>query len=91
MFDINPETVNREASLHTDPLLDRGDQSASLTHKIKQPITAAALNAGACLSWLLHDPPDLQRARAAAARGMRDAKRAADMLDCAFPLPDGNS
>jgi len=89
MFDISPGS--QEASLHTKPLLDRGDQSASLTHKIKQPIAAAALDAGACLRWLLHDPPDLQKARAAATRVMTEAKRAADMIDCAFPLPDGNS
>lgn len=75
--------------LHRDALLGMGDQSASLAHKIKQPITAAALDAGACLSWLLHDPPDLQRARAAAARAMRDAKRAADMIDDEFPFLEG--
>jgi len=89
MFDINSETAIREVALHTDALLGMGDQSASLAHKVKQPIAAAALDAGACLRWLLHVPPDLQKARAAATRAMKDAKRAAHMIDREFPLAEG--
>ncbi|HXJ93014.1 MAG TPA: hypothetical protein VMT20_09045 [Terriglobia bacterium] len=89
MFDINPATGSREVTLHTDGLFGMGDDAASLAHRVKQPIAAAALDAGACLRWLLNDPPDLQRAREAAGRILSAAKRAADMIDGEFPLPEG--
>ena len=90
MLDINLGTRSREVAIHTDGLLGMGDQTASLAHRVKQPIAAASLDAGACLRWLLHDPPDLQKARAAASRIVRDAKLAADIIDCEFLLPDGD-
>jgi len=60
---------------------EMGDQTAALAHEIKQPIAAAVLDAGACLRWLRADPPDLRRAREAAARMVSDSKRAADIVD----------
>ena len=58
-----------------------GELAAALAHEIKQPIAASITSASACLRWLAHDPPDLQRARAAAARIEQDGCRAADVIN----------
>ena len=76
----------RMSALHLDGGVDMEDQAASLAHEIKQPIASAALDAGACLRWLQHVPPDLGRARAAATRMISDARRAADVVDCVLSL-----
>jgi len=58
-----------------------GELATALAHEIKQPITASVTDANALLRWLAHDPPDLERARAAASRVEQDANRAADVID----------
>jgi len=58
-----------------------GELSAALAHEIKQPIAASSTSANACLRWLARDPPDLERARAAAARIEQDGNRAADVIN----------
>jgi len=54
---------------------------ASLAHEIKQPIAASVLNAKTCVRWLERDPPDVTEACEAASRTVRDATRAADIID----------
>jgi signal transduction histidine kinase len=58
-----------------------GELAAALAHEIKQPIAASITSANALLRWLAHDPPDLERARAAAARIEQDGNRAADVIN----------
>jgi len=58
-----------------------GELAAALAHEIKQPITASVTSANALLRWLAHEPPDLDRARAAASRIEEDANRAANVID----------
>jgi len=58
-----------------------GELAAALAHEIKQPITATITSADALLRWLAHDPPELDRARAAASRIEQDANRAANVID----------
>jgi PAS domain S-box-containing protein len=58
-----------------------GELAAALAHEIKQPITASITNANALLRWLAHDPPELDRVRAAASRIEEDANRAANVID----------
>src|SRR6202008_4478871 len=58
-----------------------GELAAALAHKIKQPIAASITSANTCLRWLAHDPPNLERARAAAARSEREGNRAADVIN----------
>jgi signal transduction histidine kinase len=58
-----------------------GELATALAHEIKQPIAASITSANACLRWLAHDPPDLERARAAATRIEQDGNRAADVID----------
>jgi signal transduction histidine kinase len=58
-----------------------GELTASLAHEIKQPIAAAVLNAKTCVRWLKRDSPDVTEACEAASRTVRDATRAADIVD----------
>src|SRR5262249_36759908 len=58
-----------------------GELTASLAHEIKQPIGAAVTNAEACVRLLDRDEPDLPEAREAALEMVRDARRAADIID----------
>jgi PAS domain S-box-containing protein len=54
--------------------------TASLAHEINQPIAAAVTNASACVRWLARAHPEVEEARAAASRMMKDATRAADII-----------
>ncbi len=58
-----------------------GEMAASLAHEIKQPIAAAVNSANSCIEWLAHEPPNLDRARAAAARIDKYGNRAAEIID----------
>jgi len=71
-----------EADLaHTNRVNMMGELAAALAHEIKQPIAASITSANACLRWLAHDPPDLERARAAATRVEQEGNRAADVIN----------
>jgi NO-binding membrane sensor protein with MHYT domain len=54
--------------------------TASLAHEVNQPISAAVTNAHACLRWLARDTPNLEEARAAAMRIVKDGTRAAEII-----------
>jgi PAS domain S-box-containing protein len=58
-----------------------GELTASLGHEIKQPIAAAVGNAEACLLWLSREQPDLAEVREAAADMVKEAKRAAEIVN----------
>jgi C4-dicarboxylate-specific signal transduction histidine kinase len=58
-----------------------GEMAASLSHEIKQPIAAAITGANSCIESLAHEPPNLDRARAAAARIDTYGRRAAEIID----------
>jgi C4-dicarboxylate-specific signal transduction histidine kinase len=58
-----------------------GELTASLAHEIKQPIGAAVTNAQACLRFLDRDQPDVPEAPEAALGTVRDAGRAADIIE----------
>jgi PAS domain S-box-containing protein len=71
-----------EADLaHIDRVSTLGEMAASLAHEIKQPIAAAITSANTCIEWLSHEPPNLDRARAAAARIDKYGNRAAEIID----------
>jgi C4-dicarboxylate-specific signal transduction histidine kinase len=57
-----------------------GELTASLAHEVNQPIAAAVTNANTCLRWLTRDQPDLEEAREAASRIVKDATRAAGII-----------
>src|SRR5882724_12907314 len=58
-----------------------GALTASVAHEVNQPIAAAVTNANACLQWLTRDNPDLEEARAAAMRIVKDGTRAAEIIN----------
>ena len=57
-----------------------GELTASLAHEVNQPIAAASTNANTCLRWLAGDSPNIEEARAAAMRIVRDVNRAAEIV-----------
>jgi C4-dicarboxylate-specific signal transduction histidine kinase len=54
--------------------------TATLAHEVNQPITAAVTNADACLLWLAGDTPNLEEARAAAMKIVKEGMRAAEII-----------
>ena len=54
--------------------------SASIAHEINQPLAAVVTNSHSCRRWLSADPPNLERARTAADRIVRDSIAAADVV-----------
>src|SRR5216684_4278221 len=65
---------------HVSRVTTMGELTASLTHEVNQPIAAAVTNANTCLRWLTRDHPDVEEARAAAMRIVKDGMRAADII-----------
>jgi C4-dicarboxylate-specific signal transduction histidine kinase len=57
-----------------------GELTASLAHEVNQPIAAAVTDANTCLRWLNREQPDLEEARQAASRVVKDATRAAEVI-----------
>ena len=66
---------------HENRVSMMGELAASLSHELRQPITAAITDATTCLRWLTRDQPDLQEAREATMRTMKDGTRAAEIID----------
>jgi signal transduction histidine kinase len=58
-----------------------GELAASLSHELKQPIAAAIIDATTSLRWLARDQPDVEEAREAIMRTMKDGTRAAEIID----------
>jgi len=57
-----------------------GELTASLAHEVNQPIAAAVTNANTCLRWLAANTPNLEEARAAATRIVKDGTRAGEII-----------
>jgi PAS domain S-box-containing protein len=58
-----------------------GEFTASLAHEVNQPIAAAVTDANTCLRWLARDQPDVEEAREAASRIVKDAVRASEIIN----------
>ncbi len=65
---------------HVSRVTTLGELTASLAHEVNQPIAAAVTNAKTCLLWLNRDTPDLEEAREAAMRIVKDGTRAAAII-----------
>ncbi len=66
---------------HENRVSMMGELAASLSHELRQPITAAITDATTCLRWLTRDQPDVEEAREATMRTMKDGTRAAEIID----------
>jgi C4-dicarboxylate-specific signal transduction histidine kinase len=65
---------------HVNRVTTMGELTASLAHEVNQPIAAASMNASSCLRWLAGDSPNIEEARVAAARIVKDGTRAAEII-----------
>src|SRR5262249_5466675 len=66
---------------HINGVSMMGELGASLAHEIKQPITAAMLNAHSCMRNLDGDTPNVPAAAKAAAGMVKYLQRMADIID----------
>jgi len=57
-----------------------GELTASIAHEVNQPLGAIVANAEAGLNWLCHDSPNLDEAREALQRIIRDGSRASEVV-----------
>ena len=65
---------------HINRVSMMGELTASIAHEVNQPLAGVVSNAGASLRWLAGDPPNLDRAREAILRIVRDGKRAGEII-----------
>jgi len=66
---------------HVSRVTTMGELTASLAHEVNQPIAAAVTSANSCIRWLGADVPNLDKARTAAARIVKDGTRAAEIIN----------
>jgi PAS domain S-box-containing protein len=58
-----------------------GELTASIAHEVNQPLMAIVTNAATCLQWLADEQLDVEAARVAAKRIIRDGRRAGDVIN----------
>src|SRR5271165_4039582 len=70
-----------EADLaHINRVSMMGELTASIAHEVNQPLSGVVSNASACLRWLAGDAPNMEEAREATRRIVRDGKRAGEVI-----------
>jgi PAS domain S-box-containing protein len=82
------ELRQKEASLreaqtelaHVSRLTTMGELAASIAHEVNQPLAGIVTNANASLRWLAGELPNLNEAREAVARIIRDGNRAGEII-----------
>ena len=65
---------------HVTRIMTLGELAASIAHEVNQPLSGVVVNGNACLRWLAGDSPNLDEAREAVRRIVRDGKRAGDVI-----------
>ena len=65
---------------HVTRVMTMGELAASIAHEVNQPLTAVIANANASLRWLAAATPNLDEAREAVSRIVRDGNRAGDVI-----------
>ena len=70
----------RSQLAHVSRVTTLGELTASIAHEVNQPLAAVVTNGNACVRWMAADPPDLDEARAAIARLVKDANRASEII-----------
>jgi PAS domain S-box-containing protein len=66
---------------HLARITTMGELASSIAHEINQPIGAIAMNGDVAVSWLDQDPPNIKGAREALQCIVRDANRAAQVIE----------
>ena len=65
---------------HVSRVSTMGELTTSIAHEVNQPLAGIVTNASACLRWLAGDAPNLEEAREAARRIIRDGNRASEVI-----------
>ena len=65
---------------HANRVATIGQLSASIAHELKQPLSAVVTNGGATLRWLAKNQPEIEEAKQAVKRIIKDANRASEVL-----------
>jgi C4-dicarboxylate-specific signal transduction histidine kinase len=65
---------------HVMRVTSLGELTASIAHEVNQPLGAIVANAEACLGWLNRESPDINEARSAMERIVRDGHRAGEVI-----------
>jgi C4-dicarboxylate-specific signal transduction histidine kinase len=79
ILQVSPLSAQADLA-HVNRVTTMGELTASLAHEVNQPIAAAVTDANTCLRWLTRDSPDVEEAREAASRVVKDLTRAADII-----------
>jgi signal transduction histidine kinase len=70
----------RSELAHVARVTSIGALTASMAHEVTQPLAGIVSNADSCLLWLAKEEPNLDKARRAAERIVRDGHRAAQVI-----------
>jgi PAS domain S-box-containing protein len=65
---------------HVTRVTTMGELAASIAHEVNQPLAAVVTNGNACLRWLAGTTPNLNEAREAVWRIIRDGNRASAVI-----------
>lgn len=65
---------------HVTRMTATGELAVSIAHEVNQPLMAIVTNAGTCLRWLQPGHTDIDQARLAAERIVKDGHRAGDII-----------
>src|SRR6478609_2170923 len=65
---------------HVTRVTTLGELTASIAHEVNQPLAAIITNGEACLRWLGNETPNLEEARGAVERMIRDGNRAGEVI-----------
>jgi C4-dicarboxylate-specific signal transduction histidine kinase len=65
---------------HVTRVTTLGELTASIAHEVNQPLAAIITNGEACLRWLGNKTPNLEEARGAVERMIRDGNRAGEVI-----------
>jgi PAS domain S-box-containing protein len=87
LMDITAEKHAQEALqqaqaelAHVTRVTTLGELTASIAHEVNQPLAAIITNGEACLRWLGNETPNLEEARNAVERLIRDGNRAGEVI-----------
>ena len=65
---------------HVSRVMTLGELTASIAHEVNQPLAAIVTNGNACLRWLAGATPNLDEARLAVQRIIKDSYRASEVI-----------
>jgi C4-dicarboxylate-specific signal transduction histidine kinase len=65
---------------HANRVMTMGELTASIAHEVSQPLAAIIASGDSCTAWLANEPPNLDKARAAASRIVQAATQANDIV-----------